>query len=152
VAALVQRVVSYFELVAEERRVTLHAVVSDADGAVATLWADESLVTRALGNLVSNALRYAPLGTEVTVTARAVAHGGCEIEVLNRGARIAAEHLDRIFERFYRVDSARDASSGSGLGLAIVRSIVSLHGGRVTVASDDATTAFTLHFPALGSS
>lgn len=145
---LVPRVAAYFELVAEERHVALRAVVQAPPGVPAILFADESLVTRALGNLLSNALRHADPGTEVLLRATADAGGACAIEVANHGPRIPAELLERVFERFFRVAAAReDSAAGSGLGLAIVRSIMDLHRGSVDVASDAERTAFTLRFP-----
>ena len=70
------------------------------------------------------------------------------IDVADEGPGIAAEHLDRVFERFYRVE--RDSGiPGSGLGLAIVKHIVQAHGGRVSAASETGSgTTFTLHLPA----
>lgn len=145
---LVSRVSSYFELVAEERRLTLRATVNTPRNTAAVLVADESLVIRALGNLVSNAMRYAEPGTTVALSAELNAAGDCAIEVENEGPVIPAEHLERVFDRFFRVDAAReDSAAGSGLGLAIVRSIMDLHGGTVDVSSQVGRTVFTLRFP-----
>ncbi len=145
---LVPRVAAYFELVAEERRVALRAVVQAAPGVPASLVADETLVTRALGNLLSNALRHAEASTEVLLRASVDAKGACAIEVANHGPQIPPELLERVFERFFRVAAAReDSAAGSGLGLAIVRSIMELHRGSVDVASDEERTVFTLRFP-----
>jgi len=142
---LVPRVVSYFEFVAEERRVGLRATVHAAPGVAAVIVADESLLTRALGNLLSNALRYAVEGTEVTLRAMVDAEGNCRIDVENVGTAIPKELQERVFERFFRVATAReDSAAGSGLGLAIVRSIMEMHGGTVSVASDTGRTVFTL--------
>jgi len=115
-------------------------------------WADELMLNRAVGNLLSNALRHGRPDCTVTVRAAARDDGSAEIEVANPGSGIAAEHLPRIFDRFYRPCSAReDSSIGSGLGLAIVKSIAELHGGRVGVRSEPGLlTTFTLSFPASG--
>lgn len=146
---LVSRVAAYFEGVAEERKVVLQTAVQALPRGSATLVADDSLVTRALGNLLSNALRHAPSGSEVLLHARVDDQGTCTIAVVNRGPRIPAEFIERVFERFFRVAPAReDSAAGSGLGLAIVRSIMELHQGTVDVRSDDERTAFTLRFPA----
>jgi two-component system heavy metal sensor histidine kinase CusS len=68
--------------------------------------------------------------------------------VTNQGHAIAPEHVDRIFERFYRVDASRHGSArNAGLGLAIVKSIMELHRGKVDVASYGERTTFTLYFP-----
>ena len=69
----------------------------------------------------------------------------------NEGEGIAPEHIERIFERFYRADPGRArGEGGSGLGLAIVRSIATLHNGKVEVVSVNGRTTFTLSFPAVG--
>lgn len=97
------------------------------------------LLETAVGNLVSNAVKYGPPGSTITIRARAVA--GVEepevaIEVLDEGPGIDAEHLPRLFERFYRVDRARSrALGGTGLGLAIVKHVALAHGGRAEVES-----------------
>jgi two-component system heavy metal sensor histidine kinase CusS len=105
------------------------------------------LIRRALANLLANALRYAIPESAVTISSR-VSQDTLEITVLNHGEPIAAEHLPRLFERFYRCDPSRNQPDDSGgLGLAIVRSIMQLHGGCVTVDSTEAGTSFHLEFP-----
>jgi len=143
-------ILSYYELLAEERNVRLVLEVRSERGGRPRAWADELMLNRAVGNLLSNALRHGRLDCTVTVRAVARGDGSAEIEVANPGSGIAAEHLPRIFDRFYRPCSAReDSSTGSGLGLAIVKSIAELHGGRVGVRSEPGLqTTFTLSFPA----
>jgi len=146
-----ERVRAYFEPLAEDHGVGLECRPGAA--AVAAphrVWADKTLLVRALGNLISNALRYAPRGSTVTVTASPQADGACLIEVSNQGPPIPADEQARIFDRLYRIDSSRVGSaSGSGLGLAIVKSIMELHGGSASVASAPGTpTTFGLWFPA----
>jgi two-component system, OmpR family, heavy metal sensor histidine kinase CusS len=145
-----EKILSYYELLAEERNVRLELEVRSEKGGRAKAWADELMLNRAVGNLLSNALRHGPRDCTVRVKAIASADGSVDIEVANPGAGIAREHLPRIFDRFYRPCSAREGSSaGSGLGLAIVKSIAELHGGRVDVRSDPGReTAFTLSLPA----
>ena len=139
----------YFEMLAEERGVALEIAMQGAEPVWQQVWADETMFMRALGNLVSNSLRYAPRGTAVIVETRVHDGGGCTLEVSNGGPPIALEHQERIFERCYRVDEARaDSASSSGLGLAIVRSIMELHGGTATVISGPGRrTMFRLWFP-----
>jgi len=123
-----RRIAEYFEGVAEEAEVTLTV---DAAG---TLNADPVLLNRALSNLIANAIRYTPHGATIRVTAQSRPDGGYGIEVANPGPAIASEHLSRLFDRFYRADSARAGSgAASGLGLAIVKAVVVLHGGAVHV-------------------
>ena len=87
-----------------------------------------------LSNLIENAIRYTPAGS-VTVSARCV-DDEVVIAVRDTGIGIGAEHLGRIFERFYRADPSRSrAEGGTGLGLAIVRHLVEAHGGRVSAES-----------------
>ncbi|HET9655732.1 MAG TPA: HAMP domain-containing sensor histidine kinase [Kineosporiaceae bacterium] len=98
---------------------------------------DPDRMGQVLGNLLDNALRHTPPGGEVTVSADLVAPGTVQLQVRDNGEGIAAEHLPHVFERFYRVDAARDRGrGGSGIGLAIVKALVEAHGGRVRVSSD----------------
>jgi len=94
------------------------------------------LLSRALANLIDNAVKYSPKGKS-PVRARAFARGGeIALEVSDRGAGIPPEHMGRIFERFYRADRARSRESGgTGLGLSIVRHIALLHKGRAEAES-----------------
>ncbi len=144
------KILSYYELLAEERNIRLALEVRSEKGGKARAWADELMLNRALGNLLSNALRHGPRDCTVSVRALARADGSADIEVANPGAGIAREHLPRIFDRFYRPCSSREGSAaGSGLGLAIVKSIAELHGGKVGVKSEPGLeTAFTLSLPA----
>jgi two-component system heavy metal sensor histidine kinase CusS len=144
------KILSYYELLAEERNIRLALEVRAQKGGRPRAWADELMLNRAVGNLVSNALRHGTPDCTVTVKAVARGDGSAEIEVANPGSGIAAEHLPRIFDRFYRPCSSREESSaGSGLGLAIVKSIAELHGGTVGVRSEPGLqTTFTLSFPA----
>ena len=89
--------------------------------------ADPDLLSRAVENLVSNAIKYSPNGTEVTVSARAK-RTALFIEVADQGYGIPEADLARIFEKFYRVPRVQDADvPGTGLGLALVREIAELH-------------------------
>jgi two-component system, OmpR family, phosphate regulon sensor histidine kinase PhoR len=107
------------------------------------------LVEQAVVNLVDNAVKYAPGGTVVTVEA-AREGAGIVVRVRDQGPGIAAEHLPRLFERFYRVDKARSRKAGgTGLGLAIVKHIAQAHGGHVDVQSNlGSGSTFSLHLPA----
>jgi two-component system, OmpR family, heavy metal sensor histidine kinase CusS len=136
-----ERMQEYFEGIAEERKVGLEW---HGDGYVS---ADPLLLRRALGNLLANALRYAQPGTAISTVAEQNADA-TTLHVENRGPTIEPQHLERIFDRFYRADPSRHRSSeSSGLGLSIVRSIMSLHGGTARASSSNGVTKFTLVFP-----
>jgi two-component system sensor histidine kinase BaeS len=97
--------------------------------------ADSERIAEVLANLLTNALRHTPPRGTVKVSAHQQAEQ-LEIAIADNGEGIAPEHLDRVFERFYRIDPARSrASGGTGIGLAIVRAIVEAHGGSVSAAS-----------------
>ncbi len=110
-----------------------------------------ALVETALINLIDNAIKYSPAGSPVEVEASAD-EKEILISVRDQGEGIEAKHLDRIFERFYRVDKARSSKlGGTGLGLAIVKHIAAAHGGRVTVESVPGRgSRFQLHLPRNG--
>ncbi len=110
---------------------------------------DEDLLITALRNLLENAVAYSPDKTRVDVSVT-LAHGDAvEISVADQGIGIPERDLERIFERFYRVDPARSrATGGTGLGLAIVKHVTAAHGGKVTVVSTEgAGSTFTLRLP-----
>lgn len=96
---------------------------------------DPDRIGQALGNLVDNALRHTPSGGIVTVSCRRVDRW-VQYAVADTGEGIAAEHLPQVFDRFYRVDTARDRHhGGSGIGLAIAKALVEAHGGGISVTS-----------------
>jgi signal transduction histidine kinase len=109
--------------------------------------ADPTALRQVLANLVDNAVRHTSAG-EIVVRARG-SNGGVSLAVRDTGAGISTEHLARIFERFYRVDSARSRDEGgTGLGLAIVKHLVEAHGGRVRAESEpDRGTTIEAWFP-----
>ena len=110
--------------------------------------ADQAQLASALGNLVDNAVKYSDVGGKVTVTAFPESQGVTFL-VTDSGIGIPSHDLDRIFERFYRVDRARSrGTGGTGLGLSIVRHVVSNHGGAVTVESREGEgSTFRLYIP-----
>jgi two-component system, OmpR family, heavy metal sensor histidine kinase CusS len=136
----VEKIAEFYEPIAEERNVT---IVCNGQGQI---YADPMLFGRAVSNLVGNALRFtAPEGT---IVISIVTHPEqAEISVKDSGCGIAAEHLSRVFDRFYRVDASR-SSRGTGLGLALVKSIMDLHGGSAVIQSEvNRGTTVTLTFP-----
>jgi len=138
------RVRDFFEAPATEARVKLEL----ADGAGLNVNVDRTLMQRAIGNLVENALTHTPEGGSVALS---VQEGGGEwtVTIADTGSGISPEHLPYLFDRFYRADRSRSArTGGAGLGLAIVKGIVELHGGKVEIASElGRGTRVTLRFP-----
>ena len=114
----------------------VHLVTEIAAG-LPNLTLDPERMGQVLGNLLDNALRHTPAGGTVTISAaRSRKTGGVALSISDTGEGIPAEHLPHVFERFYRVDTARDrAHGGSGIGLAIAKALVQAHGGQLTATS-----------------
>ena len=112
---------------------------------------DEELLTTAIRNLIDNAVAYSPENTRVVVATRQCEDHHVEINVTDQGIGIPDGDLERIFERFYRVDPARSRQTGgTGLGLAIVKHVTTKHGGEVTVWSKEGSgSTFTIRLPLL---
>ncbi len=106
------------------------------------------MIEQAVSNLLDNAIKYSEAGESVRLLARQVGEA-VVIHVRDQGPGIAAEHLPRVFERFYRVDRARSRDlGGTGLGLAIVKHIAQIHGGSVSVESKPGRgSTFSIHLP-----
>jgi signal transduction histidine kinase len=107
----------------------------DVEAPTAPLWVDcdETLLLRAIENLLSNAIRYSPDGGRIRVEVGPVPAGMVALAVLDQGRGVPDEHKTRIFERFYRVSSKHKGGQGTGIGLAIARSILDGHGGTIRV-------------------
>ena len=130
IAALVESSVEQLAPLADECGVTL-----TASGPPATIQADATLLVQLLLNLLDNAIRHTPPEGTIEVS-WAVAGGVLQLYVRDTGSGVAAEHLPRVFERFYRVEQARERAAGSvGIGLAICRWIAEAHGGTITLES-----------------
>jgi signal transduction histidine kinase len=133
------------EVLADEFRVLAraseHALDVAVEPGVPLADADGQRVLQIGRALLENAIRHTPAGTSVTV--RVYAHEGAPaLAVEDDGPGIAREHVDHVFDRFYRVDGTR--ASGSGLGLAIARELAQLMGGRIEVSSRPGATVFRL--------
>jgi two-component system phosphate regulon sensor histidine kinase PhoR len=140
---LVEDVVNSLSVTAAERKVTLRNLVA----ASAEVFADPHRLMQMLTNLVDNAIKFNRQGGTVTIDFRRDERD--VIRVTDTGEGIPAQHLDRLFERFYRVDRARSRNlGGTGLGLAIVKHLARAHGGDVTVASRIGEgSEFTIRLP-----
>jgi two-component system heavy metal sensor histidine kinase CusS len=145
--AEVDGLAEYFEAVAAENGITI-AVTGEA-----LVTGDRLMLRRAIGNLLANALHHTRRQGRIAITlatSNPSAGGRATISVANTGETIPADHLPRLFDRFYRADPSRHRSDeGVGLGLAIARSIVRAHGGGASVGSTAGVTTFTLELPAL---
>ena len=141
IATEVHALFDYYDAVAEDRGLRL-TLEGDA-----RVHADKLMLRRALGNLLSNAVRHADPNTTVRVNVRTDAQS-VWIAMENIGETIPEEYLERVFDRFFRVDPSRQRNSeGTGLGLAITKSIVLAHGGTISVASDAGASTFTMKLP-----
>ena len=131
-AEVCRDVVERFSPLADERHITLGLDLPPT----ALARADRDRISQIVANYVSNALRYAPSGSSVAISARL--HGAkAVVAVVDEGAGLAPDQLEIVFERFYRVDPSRSrALGGSGIGLAIVRALADAMGGRAWAESD----------------
>ncbi|WP_415764680.1 heavy metal sensor histidine kinase [Pseudomonas sp. ZB1P45] len=143
--AVVEKLLEYYRLLADERGINLTV---SGQGSVR---GDVLMLHRAISNLLSNALRYTPEGQVINVD---IQQKGLStlVVVENPGEIIAPEHLEKLFDRFYRVDPARreGSPSNAGLGLSITRSIIEAHEGKIWCTSSNGKTAFHLELPGAG--
>ena len=138
--AAVEKIAAFYQMVADDHNVTINC---SGDGQI---YADPDLFERAVGNLLDNALRFTAEHGAIRV-AVLKSDTDFEVTVSDNGWGIAAEHLPRVFDRFYRAESSR-SSDGAGLGLALVKSIAELHGGSATIQSElNHGTTVVLRFP-----
>jgi two-component system phosphate regulon sensor histidine kinase PhoR len=129
---LINQALDSVRRIADERGSQL---VREGDSELPAIAADPGQILQLLDNLVTNALRYGEPGTPVIVSVHAE-HPMVHLAVADRGEGIAPEHVKRVTERFYRVDTSRSRSlGGTGLGLSIVKHIVERHRGRLTIDS-----------------
>ncbi|WP_323844268.1 heavy metal sensor histidine kinase [Microbulbifer magnicolonia] len=138
----VKAAIEFFAALAEEKGIRLQV-----DAQPATVIGDRAMLRRVLSNLLSNALPFTPEGEKVQFRIWET-DKTAYLSVENPGANIDAEHLPRLFDRFYRVDPSRQRQTeGAGLGLAIVKSIVDAHEGTIDVSSAHGITSFTIKLP-----
>lgn len=142
---LLQQTAAAFQHQAEQHGVQINVLTS---GQSPEIWVDETRMMQVLGNLMTNALRYTPEGGQVTLKDEQ-AGDRAVLTVSDTGTGIAPADLPRVFDRFYRGDTARSEQNGeSGLGLAIARAFVQAHGGEISVTSVSGSgTSFTIQLP-----
>ncbi|MGV8864966.1 MAG: heavy metal sensor histidine kinase [Pseudomonas sp.] len=142
---LVGQLLEYYRLLADERGIEFSV------SGVGSVWGDVLMLRRAISNLLSNALRYTPEGQTIRVDIHQK-NTSTVVTVENPGKTIAPEHLEKLFDRFYRADPARreGSPSNAGLGLSITRSIVEAHEGRIWCTSSNGTTGFHIELPSAG--
>jgi len=140
IAAEVSKSAEFLDMLIEDAGVTLQ-IEGDAVALI-----ERSLFGRAITNLLYNAIQHGMPESAIHIRIDSIANGA-SIQVTNQGQSIAPQHLERLFDRFYRVDSSRtDSDSSHGLGLAIVKAVAAMHGG-VTFAHSDqqlTTIGFTV--------
>lgn len=111
------------------------------------LYADPDKLSRVFNNLIKNAVNYSKENTDIDISILNK-ENQVTVKITNKGKQIPKEKLDKIFEKFYRLDSSRTSKTGgSGLGLAIAKEIVELHGGRIYAESDMKETTFSVILP-----
>ncbi|MBW8452027.1 sensor histidine kinase [Lactobacillus paragasseri] len=145
VNSMLEQVAAGFELEAEKKNITFNVVTRPRDLGID---ADAKMIVRMLNNLISNALKYGHGATEINLIANKVNNKFVELRVENNGEQIPKKSLQKIFDRFYRVESSRNLKTGgTGLGLAITKSIVDLHGGTIKCQSTSELTSFIIQLP-----
>lgn len=145
VNSMLEQVAAGFELEAEKKNITFNVVTRPRD---LVIDADAKMIVRMLNNLISNALKYGHGATEINLIANKVNNKFVELRVENNGEQIPKKSLQKIFDRFYRVENSRNLKTGgTGLGLAITKSIVDLHGGTIKCQSTSELTSFIIQLP-----
>ena len=141
---LIREAIDQTQVTADSRQI----VVTNSGDVDGLILGDREQLIMAIQNLIENAINYSPEGTKVTVTSK-VEDGIVDISVTDQGIGIPDADLDRIFERFYRVDPARSRlTGGTGLGLSIVKHVALKHGGEVKVwSSESVGSTFSLRLP-----
>jgi len=134
--------IDYYEILADDASVKL---VNSGEG---RLYMDKNMFERAIGNLLSNAIRHAYVGSTIQVQVQELDEQ-IMISVVNQGDTIPEENIAYLFDRFYRIDKSRQhvGSVGAGLGLSITQSIVQAYNGAISVTSKDQHTEFKITLP-----
>lgn len=140
-AELAQDLVQQFKPIAEQKGISLKAVLSDEP--INLVYADIALMERAISNLIDNALKHTPEGGSVSIIS-SNENENVSFTISDSGKGIAEENIQRIFDRFYQEDPSRTVGAGAGLGLSIAQKILELHGSKLSVQSESGTgTSFS---------
>jgi signal transduction histidine kinase len=146
VALFVNELEAMFRPIIESEDIAFRAELL---GALPTIHADRDRLKQAVSNLLVNAIQHTPVAGTITLQSERM-DDAVELRVLDTGDGIKPEHIDHVFDRFYRIDAARSRDDGgTGLGLAIAKAIVEAHGGNIEVVSagETAGTMFTIRLP-----
>jgi len=144
-ATEVDELIGFYEALADAEGVRISRI------GIGSISGDRLMIRRAISNLLSNAIRHTARAGAIKVEIRDLGNDGIRIAVENPGEAIPWEHLPRLFDRFYRVDSCRQRiGEGAGLGLAITKSIVEAHGGTISVSAQDDTVRFEISMKMTG--
>lgn len=145
-AKIASSVMEYYEYAADEKEIELSMQCIGTT----RVRGDNLMLRRAISNIMSNAVRYGEAGTVIDIQ---VAQAGSRVQlaICNRGPTIPPEHIEKLFDRFYRIDTARREGStlNAGLGMAITRSIVEAHRGVIRCESANGITVFEMKLPSL---
>lgn len=144
---LVTDTIKPFEITAAEKKITI--AVSDSLNKIGSVKLDPDKMGEVIYNLVDNALRYTPEKGTISITGKVLSQEALKLTISDTGIGIPSAHLPQLFDRFYRIDKARNRSRGGmGLGLAIVKNIVEQHGGTIEVKSKvNRGTSFNMTLP-----
>lgn len=144
---LATEVVSIVNVLAEERQQN----ITIAGDTTVQIRADRTLLQQALLNLLDNAIKYSPIGGDINVSVTRNGNSFASLKIADSGPGIPAEHREKIFDRFYRIDAARSRDTGgTGLGLAIAHWAVQVQGGRIHVEDNGHGSAFSIDLPTTG--
>ncbi|OCG69880.1 hypothetical protein A9G43_09745 [Gilliamella sp. Occ3-1] len=142
--SLITIMCEYFEPLTDEKNIAINL-----EGNCSHIQGDKMMLSRAISNILSNAIRYTPENQTTTITLSQVSEKRVRIIISNPGKKVDSKHLPHLFDRFYRVDESRhrNDSSGTGIGLAIVKSIIETHKGSIYAESDEQSTRFIINLP-----
>lgn len=145
--AFIDQISSDFKLISKEHNIIIQK------NEKYTMYADRSLLTQAIRVLLENAFKYSKPNSNIYINSEFdYKNDTIIISIRDEGIGIDEKYLDKIFERFYRVDESRTKETGgTGLGLSILKKIISIHGGRIEVKSQlNVGTQFIIYLPAKG--